>query len=221
MRHKIKKPPNTLFQKGKRLMIKVLLMSAALSLDCFAAGIGLASDRIKIPPLSAAIVSFVGTVFLGGSLLISQLIEAAVSVSLCRRLSCGLLLFLGIFCLFQQMIKRILRKSRSRDFCLKCSGINLVISLYLDETKADCDRSKSISPKEALTLSAALSADSILSGISAGLARIPPIQLLICTFISGTAFLLAGSVIGNRLAEKSEVNVGWLSGIILILLAFI
>lgn len=207
--------------KGKLPMIKVLLMSAALSLDCFAAGIGLSSDRIKIPPLSAAIISLVGTAFLGGSLLISQLIETVISADFCRRLSCGLLLLLGIFCLFQQLIKRVLRKCRSRDFCLKCSGINLVISLYLDETKADCDRSKSISPREALTLSAALSADSILSGISAGLAKLPTVPLLACTFLSGAAFLLAGSLMGNRLAERSEINIGWLSGIILILLAFI
>ena len=202
-------------------MIKVLLMSAALSLDCFAAGIGLASDKIRIPPLSAAIISLVGTAFLGGSLLISQLIEAVISAEFCRKLSCGLLLLLGIFCLFQQLIKRVLRKCRSRDFCLKCSGINLVISLYLDETEADCDRSKSISPREALTLSAALSADSVLSGISAGLAKLLIVLLLACTFLSGAAFLFAGSLIGNRLAERSEINIGWLSGIILILLAFI
>ena len=201
-------------------MLKVLLMSAALSLDCLAAGIGLASEKIKLPPISAVIISFVGTLFLYIALFFSDIIEKCFDQEICRKISFWALFLLGTMCLLGYFIKRILKKSSGKNLCIKCKGIRFAVSLYIDETAADCDRSKSISPIEATALAAALSTDSLLSGISAGLADINAVPLLISVFIFGLFFLLIGSLLG-RITDKHEINTGWISGVILILLAFL
>ena len=201
-------------------MLKVLLMSAALSLDCLAAGIGLASEKIKLPPISAIIISFVGTLSLYIALFFSDLIEKCFDREICQKISFWALFLLGTLCLLGHFIKRILKKSSGKNLCIKCKGIRFAVSLYIDETAADCDRSKSISPIEAIALAAALSTDSLLSGISAGLADINAIPLLISVFIFGLFFLLIGSLFG-RITDKHEINTGWISGAILILLAFL
>ena len=201
-------------------MLKVLLMSAALSLDCLAAGIGLASEKIKLPPVSAVIISFVGTLFLSVSLFFSDIIEKCFDREICRQISFWALFILGIICILGHFIKRILKKCSGKNLCIKCRGIRFAVSLYIDETAADCDRSKSISPLEATALAAALSTDSLLSGISAGLTEIRTVPLLISAFIFGLFFLLIGSLLG-RMTDKREINISWISGAILILLAFL
>lgn len=66
---------------------------------------------------------------------------------------------MGTVSLFQNMLKNALRK-RQGEGGLKFSFFNIdfVICVYLDETKADCDSSKTLSAKEAVTLALALSA---------------------------------------------------------------
>ena len=88
---------------------------------------------------------------------------------------------------------------------------------YLDETKADCDSSKTLSSKEAVTLALALSADSLASGFGAGLGGANIIRIALISLAVGLASIVAGSFFGQKAACKKP-RLSWLSGAILIIL---
>lgn len=193
-------------------MIKSLLLVAAVCIDGFAAAVGIGSAGIKIPIRSAAIISLVGTLFLSVSAAFAGLLKYAVSAELCSRLSFILLMGLGIFNLFQNFFKNILSRRGTKK--------GNPAMMFFDGASADTDNSKSISAKEALVLSAALSADSVVTGIGAGLGKISLPMLSILTFCAGLISIICGEKLGRKIVSTLRINLGWLCGTILIILAF-
>ncbi|MGL6173899.1 MAG: manganese efflux pump, partial [Cellulosilyticaceae bacterium] len=68
-------------------------------------------------------------------------------------------------------------------------------------------------------LGAALSLDSIAVGIGIGLLNINYLQVLILSLLINLIMLSLGNLVGYKLSQKWGVDLGWLSGLILILLA--
>ncbi|MCS4521910.1 manganese efflux pump [Clostridium botulinum] len=102
---------------------------------------------------------------------------------------------------------------------IKFSDLSFIIDICIDETKADMDHSKILSPKEALYLSTALSLDSLAIGLGSSLGNVNYMQIVILSLISDFVFVYAGAFVGRKFVEKSKLNLSWLSGIILIFLA--
>lgn len=197
-------------------MIKSFLLTIAVCTDSFAAAVGIGGAGIKIPFRSAAVISLVGTFFLTVSAAASEILKLCVNSELFGVLSFLLLLGLGIFNLFQNFFKDIISKK------LRLGGEkNSPAKLFFDETAADADNSKSISVKEALVLSAALSADSVVTGISCGSLELNlPLLSAVC-FFTGIPAVLLGVLLGKKLHSALKINLGWLSGAVLIVLAFL
>lgn len=193
-------------------MIKSLLLVTAVCIDGFAAAVGIGSAGIKIPLRSAVIISGVGTLSLCVSAAFAGLLKNAVPAVLCSRLSFLLLMGLGIFNLFQNFFKDIL----SRRVAKKGNPA----MMFFDGASADTDNSKSISAKEALALSAALSADSVVTGVGAGLGSISLPLLSLMTFAAGLLSVTCGERLGRKIVSSLRINLGWLCGTILIILAF-
>lgn len=197
-------------------MIKYFLLTIAVCTDSFAASAGIGGAGIKIPFRSAAVISFVGTFFLTASAAASEVLSRFINGELFGILSFALLLGLGVFNLFQNFFKELVRKSQRFG-----ERKNSAAKLFFDETAADADNSKSISVKEALVLSVALSADSVITGISSGaLALNLPILSVVC-FLTGIPAVLLGVQLGEKLHSALKINLGWLSGAVLIALAFL
>ena len=182
-------------------------------MDGFAAAIGMGSAGIKIPLRSAVMISFTGTLFLSVSVALAGAARLAVSEELCSAVSFILLIALGIFNLFRNFLKDIILKGGNKSE-------NPAILLF-DGTAADKDNSKSISVKEAAILSIALSADSVVTGISAGLGKISLPLLSAMTFAAGIASIIFGRKLGEKAASALNINLGWLCGTVLIILAFL
>lgn len=192
-------------------MIKALLLVIAVCTDCFAASLGIGSAGIRIPVRSAVIISLAGTVSLSVSVAFAGALKLAVPMELCSIISFLLLLGLGLFNLFQNFWKDILcRRTKKGD----------PVRMFFDGASADTDGSKSISAKEALVLSAALSADSVVTGISAGLGSISLPLLSAMTFVIGIISVICGERLGRRIVSSLNINLGWLCGAVLIILAF-
>ena len=193
-------------------MVRSLLLVIAVCIDSFAAAVGIGSARIKIPIRSALVVSLVGSLFLSLSAAFAGVLRLVVSEKACTWLSFFLLMGLGVFNLFQNFFKNIISRGTKKG--------NPAM-MFFDGASADTDGSKSISVKEALVLSAALSADSVVTGIGAGLDIINLPALSIFAFGLGFISIAGGEAIGRKIVSALDLNLGWLCGSILIILAFL
>ena len=97
--------------------------------------------------------------------------------------------------------------------------MNFVLQVYADETKADFDNSKVLTIKESLYLASALSFDSIAVGFGDSLGNNDYIFSIVLCFFIGVLAVSLGQLLGKKLIEKSNLNLSWLSGIILMILA--
>ena len=75
--------------------------------------------------------------------------------------------------------------------------------------------------EEAFYLAIALSLDSLAVGFGSGLGYVNYAQVIILCFLVGIVCLRLGSQLGRHFANIINVNLSWLSGVLLIILAFI
>ena len=186
-----------------------ILLVGALSIDAFVASFAYATSKIKIPFKSALIINVVSTTILGIALFAG---------------SCfAMLLMLGLTKLFDSTLKALIgpKGSLTRNYEFKVSDFRFFLNVYIDNTAADVDHSLTLSPKESFSLALALSLDGLAAGFGAGLVAANFIQIIIFSLIINIIVILGGCFVGNKIAEKTELNLSWLSGVTLILLAFL
>lgn len=195
-----------------------MMLVFAVSLDTLVAAFSFGTGRIRIPPVSAFIISFISTAVLTCSIMIFSAIGKFIPDTLCRAVGAGILTVMGTASLFQNLLKNALRKRQGEGgLKFRFFNIDFVIRVYLDETMADCDSSKNLSAKESVTLALALSADSLASGLGAGLGNTSIIRIAAASLIAGLVSVALGSFIGRK-TSRSKPELSWLSGLILILL---
>ncbi|WP_343009233.1 manganese efflux pump, partial [Blautia obeum] len=103
----------------------------------------------------------------------------------------------------------------------KLFDFKFVLEIYANETKADYDKSKTLTIKESVYLAVALSIDSIAVGFGSSLVSFNFIQILLLSFTIGILALFLGVNIGKKFIEKVNINLSWLSGAMLVCLAII
>ena len=203
-------------------MIESILLVSSVCIDAFVASISYGTDNIRIPKLSAIIISLIGSLMLGGSLLFGNMIKDFLPENISIFLGFTILISLGFYRLFEGIFKAFIRNSNKTDkpLTFKLFDINFALQVYADETKADFDKSKTLSSKEALYLSTALSFDSLAVGLGGSLLYVNYFATIFLCFIVGILSIYVGVFIGRKLAQKANIDLSWLSGFILMLLAF-
>lgn len=202
-------------------MIESLLLVSSICIDAFVASIAYGSNKIKIPLISSMVISIIGSMVLGISLLLGGLIKDYLPGTLPIALSFSILMILGVYRLFEGLFKTYIQKHINLDKALtfRLFDFNFILQVYADETQADLDKSKVLSVKESLYLAIALSFDSLAVGFGSSLVGGGYIQAIILCFLIGLLAVLIGSIIGAKFVEKSKFNLSWLSGVILMILA--
>ena len=195
-----------------------ILLVGALSIDAFVASFAYATSKIKIPFKSALIITILGIALFTGSF-VSKFIPSVFTTSICF----AMLLMLGLTKLFDSTLKALIgpKGSLTRNYEFKVSDFRFFLNVYIDNTAADVDHSLTLSPKESFSLALALSLDGLAAGFGAGLVAANFIQIIIFSLIINIIAILGGCFVGNKIAEKTELNLSWLSGVTLILLAFL
>jgi len=132
-----------------------------------------------------------------------------------------ILLCLGIIKLLDDGMKAFIRKhgGMERELEFSAFSIRFVLGLYADPALADTDASKTLSAREAIGLSVALSLDSIAVGFGAVMGDASLWMVLLCAMVFDYVAVCAGISIGGFLARKKDLSIHWLGGILLILLA--
>lgn len=190
-------------------ILKLLLLIVAVSSDGFCAAFGLGVSGIAIPPKSAAVISALGAAFLTLSAALGGTAVRFIPSSVCTAISGAILILLGLFNIFHKAFEKL--------SCKLPEGSRLRVCLSDEE--ADSDRSKDISCKEALVLSAALSADSLAAGLGAGLGAVPMLPIAILSFIIGFVFVISANALGKKASSAKKLDLRCLCGALLIVFA--
>lgn len=204
-------------------MLESILLVTSLCIDSALASFAYGTNKIKIPILSAFILTLISTLFLLFSISIGDFIKTFFPTGLTKLICFSILFLLGFLRLFEGILKQYLNKKADSTNSIELSFLSfkLVLNVYADATIADIDHSNSLSPKEAVSLGIALSLDSLIVGLGAAIASIQFVQITLLSIIFNLCAIIIGSFIGHRCANSVELELSWLSGIMLIVLAFI
>ena len=201
-------------------MAEWILLILALSFDAFLVSVTYGLDEIRISRSAAVIIALIGTLFLFVSLTLANTIGQFLDERLALSLSGALLMFLGCCSLFQSLWKSCLEKLQKQPICLRYKNVVLLLEIAQNEIKADVDRSKTLSYREAIMLAMALSFDSLASGFAYGLSIQPNLGLYGLNFIVCWGLVLLGASIGAMMKGRTRWDLSWCSGVFLIILAF-
>lgn len=200
-------------------MLESLLLSGILSIDVFAAGAAYGAGGISIPRSSCLVVGGVSAGVLAAAMLLGRILAPTLPEWLCPLLSFMIMLLIGIAKLLHGLIQTWVQRLGDRQIGFRLSGFQFILQVYADPMMADADRSQRLSPREALPLAIATSADALTVGLGAGLGNAGILWAFLFSLCFTCLFLLAGSKIGSRLAGLTRFNFEWLSGMIFIILA--
>lgn len=202
--------------------VQSLALVLAVSLDSFAASMAYGSGGIKIPARSVLIISGTCCCMLGASLCLGAAAGMLIPDNILKICCFSILLITGIINFSNSLIKNYIRKNNEINKMLSFSVLSLrfLLYVYADPQKADVDRSRELSPREAVTLALALSLDGIAAGVGAGLGSGSILMTLALAFAVGTLAVWLGAKLGNCFSKRSGRDISWLSGLMLMALAF-
>lgn len=204
-------------------MVQSLILVLSLCIDTFVTSIVYSSNKIKIPVVSGLIIDTICSLFLAISLFFGYLIKDFIPINIASTISFLLLLILGVYRLFEAFFKNLIKKyyDKGSPLTFKIFEFKFILQIYADEIKADLDESKILSPKEAFFLAVALSLDSLTVGFGCSLGSVNYLATVLLSFLVGALLLVLGGYVGRKISKNYNLNLSWLSGVLLIILAFI
>jgi len=195
------------------------MLVIALGIDAFACAFGYGASKIKIPFKSVMLINIVTSVLLAAGLFFGAVIGNFMPEETSKWVAFTILLALGIYKLFDSVIKKTIRKHNGVDKKIEFSLFNLkfLLNIYADPVKADVDGSQELSLKEATPLAIAVGLDGLSVGFGVGIASTASIFLIVgLSLISDILAVILGCYLGNKIANKTSLDLSWLSGVILI-----
>lgn len=204
------------------LLIESIILVTALSLDAFVASFAYGTNKIKIPLLSALILTFICSLTLTISLILGNIIRPYLPESLTHIICFIILFILGITKLFDSSIKAYIRKKKTlnKRITFKALNLHFILNIYADPRIADKDDSRTLSLSEAISLALALSIDGLAVGLGAALANVNSIMIVVISILIGMIAVMGGSLLGEKVSNKINLDLSWLSGILLVILGF-
>ncbi|MDE6784236.1 MAG: manganese efflux pump [Ruminococcus sp.] len=200
-------------------MAQELILAVIVSFDTFLASAAYRAGKIRIPVLSAVVICFLSSLFLAVSLLFSDFLSRIIPIGVCEIAGFIILTSIGIITMLKSFFRALVRQLSQRgELSLRPKSSGIVIKLYLDDTAADFDCSKTLSAREAAALALAGSLDSVATGLSCGYNEINPAISAVFAFIAGFAAIILGGIAGKRAAGMNH-DFSWLGGAALIAFA--
>lgn len=202
-------------------MTAVFLFLTAVSIDSLTAGLTYGTQRVQVRPSSYLVLVCVPAAFITAANRVGSCIFLLFPEKVLPLLSFALLMLLGCSKLSESLIRLLARRhpSLTRNWGCKIKQLNIVFTVYLSPEDANREDLQVLSPKEALLLSLALSLDSVLVGMAFTTGPISPIALFGLAALFNLLLFAAGYGFGRLLSTVLHVDLSWLSGVFLLLLA--
>ena len=192
----------------------------ALSVDAFVASFAYGTSKIRIPLASVLVISAVCSGILALSLALGYAVRELIPPRLIRLICFALLLIPGAIKLFDSALKSSIRRRAGQcEIAFEAMDLHFILQVYADPDKADRDQSRVLSCREALSLAAALSLDGLAAGVGAAIGSISIPLAVVISLLCSVLLVCLGSKLGNRMAKRAPMNLSWISGALLILLA--
>ena len=183
------------------------LLNIALSTDIFLAGLSYSIGHVRIPPLSAFLISLISGAMLTISLLAGNILSAFFPETAVKILSFLVLLFLAFYKLYDTLS---FSPAQTRDFTTGS------ISEKVNQHDVQL-----LSAKEACLLSFFLSVDNISAGLGIGTPALHPVSILFLAVVIHYLVFLLGILSGKLLPVKNSNYLSRLSAGLLFLLAIL
>lgn len=196
----------------ENIYINSLLFSVAISFDSLVAFFGYGIENIKVKFSRILLIICLNTVLLACGLLFGYYLSFLISSEIIKYLSFSILILVGITKLIGDLIKIVLSKRKK----LKDKTF---LNVCIDPLNADLNKDKFLSIKESIFIGCALSIDSLGVGLGLGINNSFEYLILIFSFFIGLIFSCFGNFLGKKIASKIKLNLSWISGLLLILLA--
>mgnify|MGYP006277387897 CR=1 FL=1 len=208
-------------------LLPVLILSLAISLDGFVAGITYGLKGIKINLLAILIISIASGVMLLFSMICGSWLTTLFSGIWATKIGGLLLVLIGCWLLYQST-REVLGDNQKVEnwprkiFTFEISSLGLIINILQEPVKADLDYSGTISKQEAIILGAALALDAFGAGLGAAMAGYNILATAIFVITFKFILLKAGIWLGtNTTADYSKRNLKLTPGLILIVLGLL
>lgn len=204
------------------VFIEVFILVVALSVDAFLASFAYGVDKIRIPFSSILVISSMSSGILGLFLFAGQLAKLWIPPRLAAEISFVLLFMVGFLKLFDGLMKMIIRQYSllEKKLNFHIFDFKFILTVYADPNKADTDKGGILSAKEAISLGIALSIDSAAAGLGAGVASMPIFLSIVLALGTSIGAVFLGALAGGVVAKRFSLDFSWVSGVLLILLAF-
>ena len=202
------------------LLISSLFLVIAVSIDAFGAAVAYGSRKITIPFRSAVTIAAVCSTIFGVALFAGAFVARFIPPAVLTGVAFALLFCLGLLHICDSALKNWIRKRANRgQIRFSLFHLQFILNVFADPHIADQDQSKTLSVKEAVVLSVALSLDGIAAGIGGGLSDQIPLVSIGLLFALTLSSMLFGARLGRRLARSLNADISWIGGGLLILIA--
>lgn len=200
----------------------LFLFLFAISLDSLTAGFSYGAQKVHVKVLSLLLLACVPAVFITLASRLGLLIGRLLPTDTLPLLSFFLLSAIGCAKLLESLIRRLAKKHPSLigNWGCKIKELNIIFTVYLSPENANQTDLQVLSAREALLLSLALSLDSILVGMAFSTAAVPWILLLLSAMLFNLLLFITGYLLGLLLSRLLPMDLSWLCGLCLLLLAF-
>ncbi len=152
------------------------------------------------------------------SLLLGSVISNFLNTFAIKLISFFILFCLALTKIFEYSIKKLCSTLTDKEF--KIFDFTFILKIVNDNTLADKDHSKILSPKEGIPLAIALSLDGICAALSIGMYSIDYYKITFFSFCITFIMFIAGNVLGKGFFAKRKMDLSWISVLILLCLAF-
>lgn len=181
----------------------LLFLVIAVSLDGFGVGITYGVRSIRVPISALSIIMIISGLVVLASMTIGTMLSSIISPGVARIFGASILIFLGLFSLFNIIRSKKQSAVKSGKRHKKLRVFNKVIKTPIH---ADIDHSGVISIKEALLLGVALALDAFGAGLGAAIIGYDPLlTALLIAFMSGF-FVYTGIKLGVVLASNKKIQ---------------
>lgn len=203
-------------------MRDIFILVLALCTDTFVASIAYGANRLYISRPKIIGVNGICSICLGGALVFGGLINGMVPEGFAKGAGFSCLFLLGVLKLLDYSIKKYINSHVNvhKDLSFSVSGLSIIVSIYGNPLAADWDHSKSLSWKETIIFSLAMSIDSLVAGTLSGFLMISPGLTALSSLLVGSAVMFLGQFLGHKLAATKDWDLSWVSGILFLILAF-
>ncbi|MEK3890426.1 sporulation membrane protein YtaF [Bacillus sp. FSL K6-3431] len=204
--------------------LALLLLAVAISLDSFSTGLAYGLRKMRIPLKSILIIALCTAVSLGVAMLAGQLVQQLLSVTFANRLGGSILILIGALVIYQFLKKEndSTNVNETLVFNWEIKTLGVVIHILKKPTRADFDKSGTVTGLEALMLGVALSLDAFGAGIGAAMLGFSPILLAVCAALMSGIFLASGLQIGQIFSKSSWFQkLAFLPGVLLMFIGLL